>query len=274
MGNHHFIIPHSIMDMEKKSITCRLGRRPVEKGPRLLSGNQGRGDKLTIGRKNSEDIKDKKTIQLRKQMRLGTWNVRSLLQLGKVHMLEREMLKMKVNLCGLAEVRWEGQGHFTTSNGNTIVYSGGDKQGQKGVAIWIQKEVADGIMGYETVSDRIMSVRLQAKPQNITIIQIYAPTTTAEEEEITAFYEEMQQVIKKTSKKDYLVVMGDFNAKVGKNYDKEKTIGRYGLGERNEAGERLVNFCEDEELAVINTHFKKHPRRIYTWVAPDRKSVV
>jgi len=107
-------------------------------------------------------------LQLRKKLRLGTWNIRSMLQLGKVQLLGDVMMRLGVDICGLSEVRWNG--HFTTLDGHTIVYSGRLTQGMSGVAVWIHRKIAEALVGYEPISDRVLVVRLKAKPRNITLI--------------------------------------------------------------------------------------------------------
>src|ERR1700733_1041925 len=108
-------------------------------------------------------------------------------------------------------------------------------------------------MGYDTISDRILSVRFQGKETNTTIIQVYAPTSAAKEEEHESFYSELQGKLDNVPKGDTMVIMGDFNAKVGRSNEKEPATGGFGLGERNEAGERLVEFCGANELRIMNT---------------------
>ena len=90
-------------------------------------------------------------LQLRKKLRRGTWNIRSMLQLGKVQLLGDEMMRLGVDICGLSEVRWNGQGHFTTLDGHTIVYSGRLTQGMSGVAVWIHRKIAGALVGYESL---------------------------------------------------------------------------------------------------------------------------
>jgi len=131
---------------------------------------------------------------------------------------------------------------------------------------------ANAIMGYDTVSDRILSVRFRGKKANITIVQVYAPTSIASEEEHESFYNDLQCIIDKTPKGDVVMVIGDFNAKVGKHTGGEgDTIGGHGLGEQNEAGERLVEFCDGNSLGIMNTWFEQPKRRLYTWTTPDGK---
>ena len=100
--------------MQTQRKTFRLGRRPAKQGPRPLSSNQGRVEKSVTGSpmiKNTA-ILSQGQLQLRKKLRLGTWNIRSMLQLGKVQLLGDEMMRLGVDICGLSEVRWNGQGHF------------------------------------------------------------------------------------------------------------------------------------------------------------------
>ena len=89
------------------------------------------------------------------------------------------MMRLGVNICGLSEVRWDGQGHFTTLDGHTIVYAGRPTHGMSRIAVWIHRKVAGALVRYEPISDRLMVVRLNAKPRNITLIQTYGPTTWA-----------------------------------------------------------------------------------------------
>ncbi|CAF2370343.1 unnamed protein product [Rotaria sp. Silwood2] len=182
------------------------------------------------------------------------------------------MERVGVDICGLAEIRWEGQGHFNTTKGHTVIYSGNEKRGQHGVAIWIHRKIAKAIISYEPVNERMMVVRLNARPKNITLVQVYAPTTTAEEEVTATFYEELERASKKIPKNDIMMMMGDFNAKVGKQNVIGPAVGPFGLGEANDAGDRFREFCEEHELILVNTWFKKHPRRLYTWKSPDGKS--
>ena len=98
----------------------------------------------------------------------------------------------------------------------------------------------------------MISVRLQGKPFNITVIQVYAPTSNAEEAEVERFYEDLQDLLKLTPKKDVLFIIGDWNAKVG-SQEIPRVTGKFGLGIRNEAGQRLTEFCQEKALVIENT---------------------
>ena len=114
----------------------------------------------------------------------------------------------------------------------------------------------------------MVSLRFQGKPFNITVIQVYAPTSNAEEAEVEQVYEDLQDLIELTPLKDILFIIGDWNAKVG-SQETSRVTGKFGLGVQNEAGQRLIEFCQRNTLVIANTRFQKHKRRLYTWTSPD-----
>ncbi|MCW1036748.1 hypothetical protein OJ923_09055 [Streptococcus anginosus] len=112
----------------------------------------------------------------------------------------------------------------------------------------------------------MISVRLQGKPFNITVIQVYAPTSNAEEAEGERFYEDLEDLVEQTPKKDVLFIIGEWNAKVG-SQETPGVTGKFGLGVQNEACQRLIEFCQDNALVIANTLFQQHKRRLYTWTS-------
>ncbi|RUS89973.1 hypothetical protein EGW08_002240 [Elysia chlorotica] len=112
-----------------------------------------------------------------------------------------------------------------------------------------------------------MLIKLCGQPFNISIIQTYAPTSDYSDDEIEEYYEEIQTVLRHVKSTDVLIIMGDFNAKVGKGKEGD-TVGNYGLGERNERGQRLIHFCVENDLMIANTFFQKPLRKLYTWKNP------
>ena len=110
--------------------------------------------------------------------------------------------------------------------------------------------------------------------KNITLIQVYAPTSASTEEDLESFYSTLQKEIDSKESKDILIISGDFNAKVGrkKNSEEDGIIGNFGLGERNKRGDTVVDFAIADQLAIKNTMYQKHPRRLYTWTSPDTKT--
>ena len=114
----------------------------------------------------------------------------------------------------------------------------------------------------------MISVHFQGKPFNITVIQVYAPTSNAEEAEVERFYEDLQDLLELTPPKDVIFIIGDRNAKVG-SQETPGVPGKFGLGVQNEAGQRLIGFCQENTLVIANTFFQQHKRRLYTWTLPD-----
>ena len=115
----------------------------------------------------------------------------------------------------------------------------------------------------------MISVCLQGKPFNIMVIQVYAPTSNTEEAEVEVewFYEDLQNLLELTHKKDVLFIIGDWNAKVG-SQETPGVTGKFGLGMWNEAGQRLIEFCQENALVIANTLFQQHKRRLYIWTSP------
>ena len=114
----------------------------------------------------------------------------------------------------------------------------------------------------------MISIRFQGKPFNITVIQVYASTSNAEEAEFEWFYEDLQDLLELTPKKDVLFIIGYWNAKVG-SQETPGVTGKFDLGVQNEAGQRLIEFCQENALVIANTLFQQHKRRLYTWTSPD-----
>ena len=114
----------------------------------------------------------------------------------------------------------------------------------------------------------MISVRLQGKPFNITVIQVYALTSNAEEAEVERFYEDLQDLVELTPKIDVLFIIEDWNAKVG-SQETPGVKGKYSFGMQNEVGQRLIEFCQENALVIANTLFQQHKKRLYTWTSPD-----
>ena len=114
----------------------------------------------------------------------------------------------------------------------------------------------------------MISIHLQGKPFNITVIQVYATTSNAEETEVERFYEDLQDLLELTPPKDVLFIIGYWNAKVG-SQETRGVAGKFGLGIRNEAGQRLIEFFQENALVIANSLFQQHKRRLYTWTSPD-----
>ena len=124
------------------------------------------------------------------------------------------------------------------------------------------------MLGCSLKNNRMTSIRFQGKPFNITVILVYALNSNAEEAEVEWFYEDLQDLLELTPKKDVLLIIGDWNAKVG-SQETPGVTGKFGLGIRNEVGQRLVEFCQENTLVIANTLFQQHRRRLSAWISPD-----
>ena len=130
------------------------------------------------------------------------------------------------------------------------------------------KRVQNAVLGCSLKNDRVISVCFQGKSFNSTVIQPYAPTSNAEEVEVERFYEDLQDFLELTPPKDVFFIIGDWNAKVG-SQETPGVTGKFGLGIRNEAKQRLNEFCQENALVIANTLFQQHKRRLYTRTSPD-----
>ena len=132
----------------------------------------------------------------------------------------------------------------------------------------VNKRLRNTVLGCNLKNGRMISVHCRDKPFNIMVIQAYAPTSNAKEAEVEQFYEDLQDLLELTPPKDVLFIIGDWNAKVG-NEETPGVKGKFGLGMQNEAGQRLLEFCQENALVRANTLFQQHKRRLYTWTSPD-----
>ena len=182
-------------------------------------------------------------------------------------MVKQEMARVNVDILGISKLKCTGMGEFN-SDDHYIYYCGQESLRRNGVAIIVNKSIQNAVLGCNLKNDKMISVRFQGKPFNIMVIQAYAPTSNAEEAEVERFYEDLQDLLELTPQKDVLFIIGDLNAKVG-SQETPGVTSKFGLGVQNEAGQRLIEFCQENTLVVANTLFQQHKRRLYTWTSPD-----
>lgn len=203
--------------------------------------------------------------------RLATWNLRGLNQTGKLQIVQSELMRCGMDVVGISETHWQGSGHFKSSN-YTVYYSGTEDRRIHGVGFLVSDKVNRAVMGYETINERMIMIKINSQPCIVNILQVYAPTSDADDELIEEFYSTVEDAIGKIPNKEILIIMGDFNAKVGSTLNDRhmrSVVGKYGLGDRNERGERLIQFGIDNNFTIANTVFNQHKRRLYTWRSPD-----
>ena len=207
-----------------------------------------------------------KAQSCKEQYCIGIWNVRSMNQ-GTLKVVKQEMARVNINILGISELKWTGMGEFN-SDDHYKYYSGQQYVRRNGVAILVNKRVQNAVYGCSLKMTECSLVCFQGKPFNITVIQVYAPTSNTEEAERERFYEDLQDVLELTQKKDVLFIKGDWNGKVG-SQEIPRVTGKFVLGVQNEAGQILTEFCQENTLVIANTLFQQHKRRRYTWTSTD-----
>ena len=191
-----------------------------------------------VGEKYATGVPKIKKIRGRESISVGTWNVRTLRPAGKLEQLTHAMSRYRWNTVGLCEMRWKSFGEVSTDDGHKVYFNGEENRHEYGIGFLVHNDVVDALLGCRPVSRRLISIRLRAAPFNITIVQIYAPTSGHDDHEVDHFYQQLQKTIGQTPKKDILVVQGDWNAKVGKDTqaDWREVCGPYCDVETNERG--------------------------------------
>lgn len=200
--------------------------------------------------------------------KIATWNAQSMFQSGKFDNIIQEMTRLQIDILGISDTQWPNNGECAFEDGR-FYYSGSD-DGQPhryGVGICVKKGIVGSILNVVRYSDRIIMIQLKSQNGKTNLIQIYAPTADKADQEIEEFYNGIDILLRTTKKADTTIILGDFNAKVGKGKVGEY-VGEYGLGDRNERGDRLVEFCQQNDFVITNTWYKLPKRRLYTWTSP------
>ena len=172
----------------------------------------------------------KKVLCCKEQYCIGAWNVRSVNQ-GKLEVVKQEMARVNIEILGISKLKWTRMGEFNTDD-HYIYLCGQESLRRNGVAIMVNKRVQNAVLGCNLKNNRIISVRLQGKPFNTTVIQVYAPTSNAEEAEVEWFYEDLQYLLELTPQKDVIFIIGGWNARVG-SQEISRITGKFGFGVQN-----------------------------------------
>lgn len=210
-------------------------------------------------------------LSAKTQMRIGCWNVRTMFDTSKQAQVTREMQTYRLHILGVSECRWTGFGTVRTREGETILYSGrDDDKHHAGVALILRKGVEKALIEWKPISERLMRARFRGKHGKLTILQCYAPTNDAEEEVKEQFYSELLRETESIPTHDLLIIMGDLNAKVGaRNEGFERAMGKHGCGTMNDNGERLANFCSENNMVIGGTLFPHKAIHMLTWESPN-----
>ena len=182
-------------------------------------------------------------------------------------MVKQGMARVNFDILGISELKWTAMGEFN-SDDHYVYYCGQESLRRNRVAIIVNKRIQNTVLGHNLKNDIMISVHFQGKPFNITVIQVYAPTSNTEEAEAERFYEDLQDLLELTPKKDVLFIIGDLDAKVG-SQETPGVTGKFGLRVQNEAGQRLTELCQENAPVIANTLFQQYKRRLYPWTSPD-----
>jgi exonuclease III len=197
-------------------------------------------------------------------MRFGNWNVRTLLQAGNMNAIAEEAERYKMDVLALQEMRWKDKGLIKKSKYN-IYYSGKeDRQGNRGVGFIVSKKINRSVLGFSPICDRICTPRIKGKFHNITFINVYAATEDTEDEIADEFYATLQLECDELPKRDAVITLGDFYAKLGKEQMYRDIIRRHSLHKTtNNNGYSLVQYATANNFKALSTWY---PRKIYTKV--------
>ena len=168
-----------------------------------------------------------RTLYQTDKHKIGTWNVRSMNR-GKLEVVMAEIDRIGLELLGVSEMKWSGCGQVQIDN-FTVLYAGHDKLRRNRVGFIMNRHASRCMLGYNAVSERLISVCLQTKLMNLTLIQVYAPTSDADEEEREKVYNCLEELLEHTPRKDAVIVMGYFNTKIG-HQAVEEVCRNFGLG--------------------------------------------
>jgi exonuclease III len=231
-------------------------------------GNVRNYGRITLGR-------PKHVKRIKKELfDIGTWNVNTMLKAGKMQEIADQIMGSQIQIIALQEVRWRGHGLIKKYIYSICYTCNPNVTGQAETCFMIQKSVMNKILGFEPISDRICKLRVKGKFHNMTLINIYAPTEDKEEEIKEQFYEELQRTQDRIPKHDLINILGDMNAKLGKENVFSQAIGRHTLPNiSNENGEVLANYAISNNMFLVSTNFQHKKIHLGTWISPDQQTI-
>ena len=232
--------------------------------------------------RNKQQMKGKTHAKLRYKLNVCCWNVRTLLDLNSSNRSERrtalvtkELGRMNVDIAALSETRLSGEDNLTEKTSGYTIFWIGKPEGVKregGVGFAIKSDLVDKIERPSGISDRIMKLRIPlACGRFLSILSVYAPTLQASEEITLTFYQALRETITSIPKEEKLILLGDFNARVGTDWETWDALGHFGIGKMNNTGLKLLELCTELNLVICNTSF--HQKKIHktTWTHPRSK---
>lgn len=274
LGWHCF--PRSAGEGARKGALNKCSSQPTKRvATAAASASQIRGRRY----KNIKNIKSTPAL-----MTFGAWNVRTLLDREanicperKTAIVARELHRYNIDVAALSETHLPDEGELTEHVGGYTFYWKGlaaNEPRRSGVAFAVKNKLVKHLEEYPVhISDRITTLRLHMEHNNyLNIISVYAPTLDKSDEIKDKFYEELTQCLDRIQTREQILLLGDFNARVGRDYEAwPKVLGRHGLGNMNSNGQLLLSLCAQFDLAITNTMFRLRAKYKTTWMHPRSK---
>ena len=220
-----------------------------------------------IGQDKRQRLKQQKKDN---DFKLATWNVRSLLRPGALRQLTQALRTAKLDITAIQETRWPGKDLMTSSD-YKFYYSGkNDGPREFGTGFMVFGRARNAVIGFNPVDERMCTLRIRGKFFNYTLINVHAPTEEKQIEDKDIFYEKLVRVYDEAPKRDIKIILGDLNAKVGREPMYRPTIGKYSLHETsNDNGLRIIDFAISRNMVVSSTYFEHKNIHKATWLSPD-----
>ena len=222
--------------------------------------------------------------QRKKQLTLGAWNVRTLLdrqETTRPHrrtaLIARELERYGIDIAALSETRFPDEGSICEPKGGYTFFWKGKEQHEDrihGVGFAIRSSLMSQLSELPVgINERLMKLRFPLSgSRHMTIISVYAPTLTSPDDVKESFYEDLDTLVKATHPDDKLVVLGDFNARVGQDHESwEGVLGTQGVGKMNGNGLLLLTMCAENKLTITNTLFRLRNKHKTSWMHPRSK---
>ena len=207
-------------------------------------------------------------------LNIGTWNVNTMLKAGKMQEIADQIVDSQLQITALQEIRWRGYGLLKKDKYSIYYSCNPTTTGKAGTGFMIQKSAINKILGFEPISDRICKLRVKGKFYNMTLINIYAPTEDKDDETKEQFYEELQRTQDRAPKHDVKIIIGDMNAKLGKEKVFSQVIGRHTLHSiSNVNGEMVANYAISNGMSLASTKFQHKKIHTGTWTSPDHQTI-